>query len=182
MANRPLSTTIPLPKWGPRSDPSSELTGLGGRCQAYPKTFPFQNRGLHFWSQGREGWLRCRSQEKEGWLRCPTVCWRQCSTVPGCRRGLLVKWRPRSWCADELLKAPALLGGEGRPLLRHCIVTRESGSLAGWRTVSWLLAVDERRWFERVAINCVPTRRGASLVRESRTGVDASHRLAGCSC
>ena len=36
----------------------------------------------------------------------------------------------------ELLKAPALLGGEGRPLLRHCVVTRESGSLAGWRTVA----------------------------------------------
>ena len=52
------------------------------------------------------------------------------------------KWRPRSWCTDELLKAPALVGGEERPLLRHCIVTSESGSLAGWRTVRagyWLL-------------------------------------------
>ena len=30
----------------------------------------------------------------------------------------------------------ALLEGEDRPLLRHCIVTSESGPLAGWRTVS----------------------------------------------
>ena len=67
----------------------------------------------------------------------------------------------------ELLKAPALLGGEGRPLLRHCVVTRESGSLAGWRTVSWLMAVDERRWFERMTINFVPTRQGASLVERA---------------
>ena len=39
------------------------------------------------------------------------MSWRQRSTVPGCRHGLLVKWRPRSWSADELLKAPGLLGG-----------------------------------------------------------------------
>ena len=174
---------FPFQNEGPGATNLLRLTGLGDRCQAYPKPPPSRTEDSIFGP--KKGKADCVVGPKKRKADCVV---RPCAegsapTVPGCRQGLLVKWRPRSWCAAELLKAPALLGGEGRPLLLHCIVTRESGSLAGCRTVSWLLAVDERLWFERLTMNCVPTRQGASLVRESRTRVvDASLRLAGCSC